>query len=97
MTLPIIPDGLFAAFKLNLTDRPEAAVRDEARVLGKIDANTMRIFVKFDKLEFGENFRYRPAWVAGGLFTPDPGMVTATVTSRFDRALVGALATEISP
>ena len=59
MTLPIIPDGFCAAFKLNLADRPEAVVGDKARVLGKIDANMTRIFVKFDKFEFGESFKYR--------------------------------------
>jgi hypothetical protein len=72
MTLPIIPDGFCAAFKLNLADRPEAVVGDKARVLGKIDANVTRIFVKFDKSAFAENFKYRPVgkpvgiWRAGG-------------------------------
>jgi hypothetical protein len=61
MTLPIIPDGLCAAFKLNLADRPEAVVGDKARVLGKIDANMTRIFIKLDKFEFGESFKYRRA------------------------------------
>ena len=52
MTLPIIPDGFSAAFELNLADRLEAVVGDEATFLGKIDANTTRIFVKFEKIEF---------------------------------------------
>jgi hypothetical protein len=39
MTHPIIPGGLFAAFEPNLADSIEAVVGDEARVLGKIDAN----------------------------------------------------------
>jgi len=52
MTLPIIPDGFSTAFKLNLADRLEAVVGDEATFLGNIDANTMRILVKFDWIEF---------------------------------------------
>ena len=67
MTLPIIPDGFCAAFKLNLADRPEAVVGDKARVLGKIDANTMRIFVKFEQFEFDESFKYRRARVPVGI------------------------------
>lgn len=52
MTLPIIPDGFCAAFKLNLADRLEAVVGDEATFLGKIDANTPLILVKFEKIQF---------------------------------------------
>ena len=52
MTLPIIPGGCSTAFELNLADRLEAVVGIEARFLGKIDANTTRIFVKFDRVEF---------------------------------------------
>ena len=70
MTLPIIPDGFCAAFKLNLADRPEAVVGDKARVLGKIDANMMLIFVKFEQFEFGESFKYRPARLPFGFLRP---------------------------
>ena len=52
MTLPIIPDGCSAAFELNLADRLEAVVRIEVTFLGKIDANSAQIFVKFDRVEF---------------------------------------------
>jgi hypothetical protein len=61
MTLPIIPDGFCAAFKLNLADRTEAVVGDKARVLDKIDANLTRIFIKFEQFEFAESFKYRRA------------------------------------
>jgi hypothetical protein len=52
MTLPIIPGSCSAALELNLTDRLEAVVGNEAMFLGKIDANATRIFVKFEKIEF---------------------------------------------
>jgi hypothetical protein len=52
MTLPIIPDGFLCRLKLNLADRLEAVVGDEATFLGKIDANAPLIFIKFEKIEF---------------------------------------------
>jgi hypothetical protein len=46
--------------------------------LGKIDANAMRFFVKFDRIEFGSIFnrRRQPAW---GLWLGASDMVSATV------------------
>ena len=96
MTLPIIPDGFCAAFKLNLADRPEAVVGDKARVLGKIDANMTRIFVKFDKFEFGESFKYRRTRLPVGFYA-EPDMVTATVTIRLLARWPAPAAIEISP
>jgi hypothetical protein len=96
MTLPIIPDGFCAAFELNLADRPEAVVGDKARVLGKIDANLTRIFVKFDKFEFGESFKYRRARVPVGIL-PRAGHGYRNGNKSLARALAGAVATEISP
>jgi hypothetical protein len=52
MTLPIIPDSFSRRLELNLADRLEAVVGDEATFLGKIEANTTRIFIKFDKIDF---------------------------------------------
>jgi hypothetical protein len=47
MTLPIIPDGFWAAFELNLADGPEAVVGVVAMFLRKVDANLPRIRLKF--------------------------------------------------
>jgi len=52
MTLPIIPGGFFRCLELNLADRLEAVVGNEATFLGKIDANTPLIYVKFEMIEF---------------------------------------------
>jgi hypothetical protein len=52
MTLPIIPDGFFAALDETVADRLEAVVGDEATFLGKIDANTTLILVKCEKSGF---------------------------------------------
>jgi hypothetical protein len=52
MTLPTFPDGFPTALKIKLADRLEAVVGDEATFLGKIDANTTRMLVKCDKIEF---------------------------------------------
>jgi hypothetical protein len=81
MTLPIIPDGFFAALDRNLADRLEAVVGDEPTFLGKIDANMTRIFVKFEQFEFVESFKYRRR-LSAGFLRVGPSMVTATVTSR---------------
>ena len=68
MTLPIIPGSFFHRLELNLADRLEAVVGDEATFLGYIDANTPLIFIKFEKIEFYENFKYRRVWIADRLF-----------------------------
>jgi hypothetical protein len=52
MTLPTFPDGFPTVFKINLPDRLEAVVGDEATFLGKIDANTKRILVKCERIKF---------------------------------------------
>jgi len=46
------PHGFFAAFELNLADRPEAVVGDEAMFLGKIDANLPINCLKLEKIDF---------------------------------------------
>ena len=89
MTLPIIPDDFSAAFELNLADRPEAVVGDEARVLGKIDANMTRIFVKFEQFEFGESFKYRRARLPVGILRR-AGHGYRNGNKSLDRALAGA-------
>jgi hypothetical protein len=49
--------------------------------LGKIDANTALIFVKFDKIEFDSNFRRRSIAPYGWIFARQD-MVTAMVICR---------------
>jgi hypothetical protein len=52
MTLPTFPGGLPTTLKINLAERLEAVVGAEATFLGKVDANTTRILVKCEKIEF---------------------------------------------
>ena len=52
MTPSTFPGGFSPALKINLAERLEAVVGDEATFLGKIDANTPLIYVKFEMIEF---------------------------------------------
>jgi hypothetical protein len=59
MTHPNSPGSLCAAFDAKLADTTEPVVGNEARLLPKIDANAMRVFVKFDSPAIDSIFSYR--------------------------------------
>ena len=97
MTAPSIPGGFFHRLELNLADRLEAVVGDEATFLGNIDANTPLIFIKFEKIEFDENFKYRRAWIADRFFFAPRGHGYRNGKKSLRRAGTPLSATEISP
>jgi hypothetical protein len=52
MTPSTFPGGFSPALKINLAEGLEVVVGGEATFLAKIDANTTRILVKYEKIEF---------------------------------------------
>jgi hypothetical protein len=59
ITHQLSPAAFSSPLNQTVADSLEPVVGDEARVLGKIDTNAMRFFIKFDMIEFDSIFNHR--------------------------------------